>query len=160
MLIQLWDTTIHIYMWKHNNDERTRFFRKIYLSHFIRNGCERVMCERWIGDWTKTETYWPPILLSLPAFLSRSARLLNRRPWGSSSLLSLVLTASNCNNWLRLTELPVAPGYIIVWHSPASHERHICTEFNPPTVKTIPWYLRPDAPVPWSTAGLEVNMLQ
>ena len=25
---------------------------------------------------------------------------------------------------------------------------------------TIPWYLRPDAPFPWSTAALEVNMLQ
>ena len=24
-----------------NNNERTLFFRKIYLSHFIRNGCER-----------------------------------------------------------------------------------------------------------------------
>ena len=23
-------------------NERTQFFRKIYLSHFIRNGCERV----------------------------------------------------------------------------------------------------------------------
>ena len=23
---------------------------KIYLSHFIRNGCKRVMCERWVGD--------------------------------------------------------------------------------------------------------------
>ena len=38
-----------------NNDERTYFFRKIYLSLFIRNGCEkgyeRVMCERWVGDW-------------------------------------------------------------------------------------------------------------
>ena len=36
---------------QHNNDERTFFFRKIYLSHFIRNGCERVICERWVGDW-------------------------------------------------------------------------------------------------------------
>ena len=24
-----------------------------------------------------------------------------------------------------------------------------CTQFNPSTVKAIPWYLRPDAPVPW-----------
>ena len=38
-------------------------------------------------------------------------------------------------------------------------ERHICTQFNPFTVKVIPWYLRPDAPVPWLTAGLKVNML-
>ena len=27
----------------------------------------------------------------------------------------------------KLTELPVAPGYIIVWRPPASCERHICT---------------------------------
>ena len=47
--------TIHIYMRKHNqqtNDERTHFFRKIYHSHFIRNGFERVMRERWVGDRT------------------------------------------------------------------------------------------------------------
>ena len=48
----------------------------------------------------------------------------------------------------KLTELPIAPGYIIVWHPPASCERCICTQFNPSTVKVIPWYLRPDAPVP------------
>ena len=27
----------------------------------------------------------------------------------------------------------MAPGYIIVWHPPASCGRHICTEFNPST---------------------------
>ena len=53
---------IHIYMQKysqHNNDERTHFFRKIHLSHFIRNGCERVMCERWVGDWTNCSILTP-----------------------------------------------------------------------------------------------------
>ena len=33
-----------------------------YTSHFIRNGWKglrKVMCERWVGDWTKTVTYWP-----------------------------------------------------------------------------------------------------
>ena len=44
---------------QHNNDERAHFFRKIYLSHFIRNGCERVMCERWIGDWTNCNILTP-----------------------------------------------------------------------------------------------------
>ena len=47
----------------------------------------------------------------------------------------------------KLKNFPVAPGYIIVWHPPASCERHICTQFNPSTVKVILWYLRPDAPV-------------
>ena len=63
---------------------------------------------------------------------------------------SLLLTATTGS---RLTELPVAPGYIIVCLPPASCERHICTEFSPSTVKAIPWYLRPDAPVLWLTAG-------
>ena len=59
----------------------------------------------------------------------------------------------------KLTELPVAPGYIIVWHPPASCERCICTQFTPFTVKVIPWYLQPDAPIPWLTAGSKVDML-
>ena len=80
---------------QHNNDERTHFFRKIYLSHFVRNGCKRVMCERWVGDWTETATYWPPVPLSLAALLSRFTGLLNRGPW------ELVLTDSNCHNWLQ-----------------------------------------------------------
>ena len=34
-----------------NNDERTHFFRKIYLSHFIRKGCE----ELWVRGELETE---------------------------------------------------------------------------------------------------------
>ena len=59
-------------------------------SKWLRKGYERVMCERWVGDWTGTATYWSPVPLSLAALLSRSAGLLN-----------LVLTATNCNNWLQ-----------------------------------------------------------
>ena len=139
---------------QHNNDERTRFFGKIYLSHFIRNCCERVMCERWVGDWIETTTYWPPVPLSFAALLYRSAGLLNRGPRRPCSLLRTATTDS------KLTELPIAPGYIIVFRTHASCERRICTQFNPSTVKVIPWYLRPGAPFPWSTAGSEVNMLQ
>ena len=42
-----------------NNDKRTHFFRKIYLSHFIRKGCERVKCERWVGDRTNCNILTP-----------------------------------------------------------------------------------------------------
>ena len=42
-----------------NNDKRTHFFRKIYLSHFIRKGCKRVVCERWVGDWTDSNILTP-----------------------------------------------------------------------------------------------------
>ena len=142
-----------------NNEERTRFFRKIYLSHFMWKGYERVMCERWVGDWTETATYWPPVPLSLAALLSRSAVLLNRGSWRPPSAGSWFSLPRTATNWLQLTELPVTLGYIIVWCPPASCERHICTQFNLSTVKVISWYLRLDTPVSWSTAGSEVNML-
>ena len=48
----------------HNNkDERTQFFRKIYLSLYLK-GFERVtkgiICERWVGDWTELQHIDPP----------------------------------------------------------------------------------------------------
>ena len=113
------------------------------------------MCERWFGDWTNCNILTPSsIVFSSTSFsfcwaaqsgvLRAHSSLL-----GSRSLYSILSPA----NWLQLTEVPVAPGYIIAWHPPASCERRICTQFNPSTVKVIPWYLRPDAPVSWSTAG-------
>ena len=49
---------IQLYTYKcgnkiNNNDEWTRFFRKIYLSHFIRNGCERFtkrLCKGYVWE--------------------------------------------------------------------------------------------------------------
>ena len=49
-----------------NNDERTHFFRKIYLSLYskwLQKGCERVMCERWVGDWTNCSILIPSSFL-------------------------------------------------------------------------------------------------
>ena len=154
-------TTIHIYMRKHsqhNNDERTHFFRKIYLSHFIRKGYV------WSVSWrlNKLQYIDPQIPISLAALLSRSAGLLNQGSWGPIALCwVLVLSIASYLQLTdsKLTELPVASGYIIVWHPPASCERRIRTQFNRSTVKVIPWYLRPDAPVPWLTTGSKVNML-
>ena len=120
-------------------------------------------CVRGELETEQTATYWPQVPLSLAALLSRSAGLLNRGSWGPIALCWVLVlsTASYLQlDWLQLTELPVAPGYIIVWHPPASCGRHICPQCNPSTVKFIPWYLRPDAPVPWLVAGSKVNMLQ
>ena len=128
--------------------------------------CERVakgLCVRGELETEQTATYWPPVSLALAALLSHSAGLLNRGSWGPIALcwLLVLTTASYLElDWLQLTELPVAPGYIIVSHPPASCERRICTEFNPSTVKAISWCLRPDAPVSRLTAGSKVNMLQ
>ena len=146
---------------QHNNDERQHYFRKIYPSHFIRKGCERVICERWVRDWTNCNILTPSSFVFSSTSLSFC--------WAAQSgvlrthALCWVLFFSTASylqlDWLQLTELPVAPGYIIVWHPPVSCERRICTQFNPSTVKVIPWYLRPDAPVPWLTARSKVNML-
>ena len=88
-----------------NNDERTHFFRKIYLSHFFRNGCESVAKESCVRGESKTEqtaTYWPPVPLSLEALLSRSAGLLNQGSWGPIALCwVLVLSTAS---YLQLSE--------------------------------------------------------
>ena len=133
---------------------------EIYTSHFIRKGCEKVMRERSVGDWTNCNILTPhPSVFSGTSFSFRWAAqpgALGAQP-SAESWFSMPRTATTDS---KLTELPVAPGYIIVCRPPVSCGRHICTQFNPSTVKVIPWYLRPDAPVPWSTAGSEVNLLQ
>ena len=120
-------------------NERTHFFIKIYLSHFIQRvdvGCV------WEVNWRRgqTATYWPHVLLTIAALLSHSGSA--AQPWVTEgckpSVLKLILTLascpptdSNCNwnsNWLWLprTDWPkpsVAPGYIILWHPPASTGR-------------------------------------
>ena len=107
-------TTIHIYMRKHsqhNNDEQTHFFRKIYLSHFIRNDCERVakgLCVRGELETEQTTTYWPPVPLPLTAFLSRYVGLHNRGSWGPIALcwvLVLSTTSSLQLDWLQTNRI-------------------------------------------------------
>ena len=113
---------------QHNNNERI---------HFIRNGCERVMCERWVGNRTNCNILTPSSFV----FSSTSFAfcwLLNRGSWGPIDLCCVLVlsTASYLQlDWLQLLEPPVAPGYIIFWRRPASCALHICTQFNPSTVK-------------------------
>ena len=126
-------TMIHIQLFTYtcvskinNNDEWTNFFRKIYLSHFIRKGCERVMRERWVGDLTDG-TYWPKIPLSLAALISRFAGLLNQGSWRPIGLCwVLVLSTAS---YLQLTEPVCGTGLYnclkpicILW---ASHQHPI-----------------------------------
>ena len=91
-----------------NNDERTHIFRKIHLSHFIRNGCKRVakgLCVRSELDTEQTATYWPPVPLSLAELLSRSTGdqpgVLRARSYlGVGSHFSIL----SPTNWIQLTE--------------------------------------------------------
>ena len=96
--------------------ERTHFFIKIYLSHFILEMVD-VGCV-WEVSWRRrqTATYWPKVLLNIAALLSHSGWA--AKPWVTEhrkpSVCKLILTLaycpptdSNCNrnsNWLQLTQ--------------------------------------------------------
>ena len=73
-----------------------------YTSHFIRKGCERIMCERWVGDLNKDCNILTPSssVLSSTSFSfcwAAQPGALRSQPL----LWELVLTASNRNNWLQ-----------------------------------------------------------
>ena len=134
---------------------------KKYTSHTLFEMVAKGLYVRGELETEQTTTYWPPSssVFSSTSFsfcwATQSGVLRAHSPLlGAGSLYSILSPTDS-----KLTELPVAPGYITVWHPPAFRERRICTQFNPSTVKVIPWYLRPDAPVPWLTAGSKVNML-
>ena len=83
-------------MQKHNHaiiDERTQFFRKIYLSLYLKV-FERVTkgFTVWKMSWRlkRTATYWNPTLMTITAFLSRSPGLLNQG-LGTQYLWDMVL---------------------------------------------------------------------
>ena len=88
-----------------NNDERTRFFRKIYLSHFIRKGCKRVMCEWWVGEWTNCNILTPSSFVFIITSFSfcwtaQSGVLRAHSPLlGAGSHYSIL----SPTNWLQLT---------------------------------------------------------
>ena len=124
-----------------------------YNSHFIRNGWKGLWkgCV-WKVSWrlNKLQHIDPPVHLSFAALLSRSVGLLNRGSWGPIALCwVLVLSTAS---YLHLTETVCGArlyncltSTCFLW---ASHLHPI----QPSTVKVIPWYLRPDAPVIYTGA--------
>ena len=108
----LYSHIIHIQLYTYtcgnkinNNDERTHFFRKVYLSHFFRNGCERVMCERWVGDWTNCNILTHSSFVFSSTSFSfcwavQSGILRAHSPLLSAGSLYSIL---NPTNWLQLT---------------------------------------------------------
>ena len=142
-------------------NERTHFFIKnIPLTLYSRKGCKRVDVDYvWEVSWRRgqTATYWPKVLLTIAALISHLGWA--AQPWvteGYSPLSAagsqfgiLSPTDSNCDwNWTDSLKPSVAPGYIIVWHPPASCGRTHLHRIQPrPQVKVIFRYLRPDAPV-------------
>ena len=94
---------------QHNKDERTHFFRKIYLSLYLK-GFERVTkgfnCVRGELEAEQNCNRLTPTLMAITAFLSRSPGLLNRGPWGpslSGTWSSFQYLLSNCLGLWTLT---------------------------------------------------------
>ena len=119
------------------------------------------MCERWVGDGTDCNIL-TQVLLIIAALLSHSTGLLNRGSWGpkpsAGSWFSLPRTATrNPTNWLQLTQTVCGTWLYNCLTStcfPWASQLH---RFQP--VHRSSWYLRPDAPVSWLTAGSRANML-
>ena len=104
----------------------TQFFRKIYLSLYLKGLCVR-------GSWrsSRTATYWPPLLWP-SAFLSCSLGLLNRGPevqplgvlvFSSTSHIQLIWSPTDWNS--------CALSYIIVQRPPSSWGRHNFAHIQP-----------------------------
>ena len=79
---------------------------KIYLLHFIRNGCERVMYERWVGDWTNCNILTPSsFVFSSTSFsfwwAAQSGAPRAHSPLLGAGSLCSILSPTNC---LQLTE--------------------------------------------------------
>ena len=132
-----------------------------YTSHTL---FKRVVCERWVGDWTDCNILTP----SSSDYSSTSFSFCWAAQPGVtedckpsvSSWFSLPLTATwTPTNWLQLTQ---AVWHRVIWLLD-THLLFVGVAIAPnstrPQVKVIPWYLRPDAPVSWLTAGSKVTML-
>ena len=115
------------------NQRTTHFFVKnIPLTLYSRKGCERVdVGYLWEVSWRwgHTAAYWPKVILTIAALLSHLGWA--AQPWiteGPSPLSAagsqfgiLNPTDSDCDwNWTDWFKPSVAPGYIIIWHPPAS----------------------------------------
>ena len=121
----------HICMQNHNDDT----IKTIYTSHFIwkdSKGLLKVLPWEGVGP-NRTATYWPPTLMAITAFLSRSPWLFNRGPTLlNAGFLCRILSPTD---WTSC-----APSYIIVRRPHSSCGRHKSHSFNPSTVKIIFWY--------------------
>ena len=83
-------------------NERTHFFIKIYLSHFILGDVSCV----WEVSWRRGQTasYWPKVVLTLAALLSHSGW--TAQPWVTEDLKPSVCKLFSrwhlVSNWLQL----------------------------------------------------------
>ena len=137
-----------------------------YTSHTLfENFCERVtrgLCLRGkLRDWINCNI----LTSSSFVFSSTSFSFYKAAQSGIPMAHSPLLGAGSLYSILSPTRLPPTD-----WTSCRTGLYHcltftcflwrgICSRFNLSTVKVISWYPRPEAPVPWLTAGSKVNIL-
>ena len=95
----------------------------------------------WEVSWrlNRTATNWyPPTLLAITAFLSRSPGLLNRGPGGPTSAWTWFSFQHHLSNW---SDFLSHPGYIIIWRPPASCESHNSHSIQPVDSQGYPPYI-------------------
>ena len=107
-----------------------------YTSHFIWKGSKGLwrvlLCERWVGDWTKTATYWPPLFwLSQPFFPVLLAAKPGAQPLQGHGSHSSIFSPTDLNFLSPELYNDLMPTYFLQ----ASQFR---TQFNPSTVKVAP----------------------
>ena len=143
----------HLYA-EHNDDiiikKSDTVLRKIYLSLYLKGLCVR-------GSWrpNRTATYWPPTLLAITAFLSRSPGLLNRgalwvQVFSTASYLQLVWSPIDWSGGLRA---PSAGCWLSLPHLVSNWLNFLCTElYNSSTSTFFLWasQFRTHSTCPWS----------
>ena len=108
-----------------NNDdfnERKNTLLHKNISHTLFSKVLRlVVCERWVGDGDRLLHFDPSSSDHSSTSFSSWLGLLNRKSQGPKPSVCRWLSIRHLvPNWLKLTQAVRAPGYIIVWHPPAS----------------------------------------
>ena len=124
-------------------------------SHFIRKGSKGLRKVLSVRGELETEQNWnvltPPNSSGYSSISFPFSWAAQAGAWGPSLYWGMVFIPASS---LRLIWTSCRRGYIIIWRPPTSCKRHICTQFNPSTVKFVPRYLWPDAPVIYTGAFL------
>ena len=131
---------------QHNNDERTHFFRKIYLSLYSK-GLRKVYVWEVIWRLNKDCNILPPSSSghSSTSLSSCGAAQLGAQLSAGSGSHCFKLQQLTPNSDLQLTQTSCSTGLDNCLTPTCFSERRICTQFNPSTAKVIPWYLWLDA---------------
>ena len=125
-----------------------------YTSHFIRKGSKglrKVLCVRGELETEQNWKYWSSNSSGYNIISFLFSWVAQLGTWGLSLCWDMVLIPAFS---LQLTDFLSHPGYIIVLGPTSSCGVTIRTQFNPSTVKVIPRYLQPDAPVIYTGAFL------